>query len=188
MTRRLTQKQETFCLKYFELGNASEAARIALYSPKSAAVIGRENLLKLKIQQRIDELRQKAEDATIGTVQEREKILTEIYRDRMGHHLGEDQRIKQGEPLNSAAIQEVTTEEVKIGRGENAKLVAITKIKLLNTVQAIAEHNKMQKLYAADGGVTIDNRVININVISKEAQDLTQRLIEGERTGGHNDH
>lgn len=175
MTRRLTQKQETFCLKYFELGNASEAARIALYSPKSAAVIGRENLLKPKIQARIDELRQIAEDATIGTVQEREKILTEIYRGRMGNFL-------QSEPLDSAAIQEVTTEEVKIGRGENARLAYITKIKLLNPIQAIAEHNKMQRIYEAGGGVVIDNRTLNINVISDKGKELTQKLIEGERT------
>lgn len=147
MARRLTQKQETFCLKYFELGNASEAARVALYSPHTAAVMGAENLTKPKIIERLKELRKKAEDATIGTVQEREQILTEIYRSRMGDHLDEGHRIKQGEPLDSAAIQEVTTEDVIIGRGANAKLATITKIKLLNPVPAIAEHNKMQKVY-----------------------------------------
>ena len=188
MAKRLTQKQETFCLKYFELGNASEAARIAKYSPHTAAVIGRENLLKPKIQGRIDELRQKAEDATIGTVQEREKVLTEIYRGRVGDYLGEDQRIKQGEPLTSAAIQEVITEDVKIGRGEHAQLVAITKLKLNDPVKAIAEHNKMQKIYAVEAGTVIDNRVININVISDKGRELTQRLVEGERTGGDNNH
>lgn len=161
MARRLTQKQETFCLKYFELGNASEAARIALYSPKTAAVIGRENLLKPQIQERIDELRQKAEDATIGTVQEREQILTEIYRGRMGDHLDEGHRIKQGEPLDSAAIQEVTTEDVLIGRGEHAKLATITKIKLLNPVPAIAEHNKMQKVYEDKTPIGIGTVVTN---------------------------
>lgn len=65
------------------LGNASEAARLAKYSPKTAAVIGRENLLKPKIQARIDELRQIAQDATIGTVIERKQVLTEITRGRL---------------------------------------------------------------------------------------------------------
>ncbi len=78
---RLTQKQETFCLKYFELGNASEAARIAKYSPKTAAVIGRENLLKPKIIERIAGLRQVAEDASIANVVERKQRLTIIMRE-----------------------------------------------------------------------------------------------------------
>ena len=78
---KLTQKQETFCLKYFELGNASEAARIAKYSPKTAAVIGRENLLKPKIIERIAGLRQVAEDASIANVVERKQRLTVIMRE-----------------------------------------------------------------------------------------------------------
>ncbi len=78
---RLTQKQETFCLKYFELGNASEAARIALYSPKTAAVIGRENLLKPKIAARIQELRQKVEDESVAIVLERKQRLTVFLRE-----------------------------------------------------------------------------------------------------------
>ncbi len=77
----LTQKQETFCLKYFELGNASEAARLALYSPKTAAVIGAENLLKPKIAARIQELRQIVEDATIAIVKERKQRLTVFVRE-----------------------------------------------------------------------------------------------------------
>ena len=81
MVRRLTQRQETFCLKYFELGNASEAARIAKYSPKTAAVIGRENLLKPKIIERIAGLRQVAEDASIANVVERKQRLTIIMRE-----------------------------------------------------------------------------------------------------------
>ena len=120
---RLTQKQETFCIKYFELGNASEAARLALYSPKTAAVIGAENLLKPKIQERIQGLRQKAEDESIAIVQERKQRLTVFIR--------EDNYSKFG-----------------INRQSN--------------IQAIAELNKMEKIYTEN--ITIDNRTLNINV------------------------
>lgn len=185
---RLTQKQETFCLKYFELGNASEAARIALYSPKTAAVIGRENLQKPKIQVRIDELRQAAEDASIAKVLERKQILTEIARGRVGTLLDENQRIKQGESLTNASIQEVDTLDIKIGKGENARLAVVTKLKLHNPMTAIDTLNKMDKLYTDGAAVNIDNRTLIINVNSDKAKELTERLIEGERTGGNNDH
>ncbi len=189
MARRLTQKQETFCLKYFELGNASEAARIAKYSSKTAAVIGRENLLKPQIQRRIDALRQKAEDATIGTVKERKKILTEIYRGRMTDFLGDDQRIKQGESMDSAAIQELITEYITIGRGENAKLALVTKIKLLNPVQAIAEHNKMDKIYEVGGDgkggdvITIITKEVFIDAREKLSGQIARLATRVRETG-----
>ena len=178
---RLTQKQETFCLKYFELGNASEAARLAKYSPHTAAVIGRENLLKPKIRVRIDELRQEAKDATVATVLERKQVLTEITRGRIGNLLDDNQRFKQRIPLTDASIQEVDTFEIKIGKGGNAPRAQITKIKLHNPIQAIDLLNKMDKLYTDGASVNIDNRTLVINVASEEAKSLTERLIENER-------
>lgn len=54
-------------------------------------------------------------------------------------------------------------------------------------IQAIAELNKMEHIYEPEGGVNIDNRTVNINVTSEKAKKLTQRIIEGEKTGGAND-
>ena len=78
---RLTQKQETFCLKYFELGNASEAARLAGYSERSIRAIASKTLTNINIQTRIQELRQKVEDASIANVVERKQRLTVIMRE-----------------------------------------------------------------------------------------------------------
>jgi len=78
---RLTQKQETFCLKYFELGNASEAALIAGYSPRTVRAIASINLTKVNIQERIKELRQKVEDESIASVLERKQRLTAFIRE-----------------------------------------------------------------------------------------------------------
>ncbi|MCK5236310.1 MAG: terminase small subunit [Deltaproteobacteria bacterium] len=169
----LTQKQATFCLKYFELGNASEAARIALYSPRTAAVIGRENLLKPKIKAKIAELRQKAEDATIADVIERRQVLTEIVRGRFADFMTK----LTPEKLRSAALQEIRITEV--GQGTPIKT---TTIKLHSAIQAIDTLNKMDKLYTDGAMVSIDNRKIEIIVESEEAKELTKRLLEGERT------
>lgn len=52
--RGLTPKQEAFVDAYIETGNASEAARRAGYSPKTAEAMGRENLRKPTIKQAIE--------------------------------------------------------------------------------------------------------------------------------------
>ncbi|MGG3625517.1 terminase small subunit [Bacillus gobiensis] len=43
---KLTEKQKRFCDYYIETGNATEAARLAGYSQKTAKSIGQENLTK----------------------------------------------------------------------------------------------------------------------------------------------
>lgn len=177
--QRLTQKQETFCLKYFELGNATEAAIIAGYSPKTARYIASENLTKPYIKQRYDELVQKAEDASIATVVERKQVLTEIVRGRFADFMTK----LTAEKLRSAALQEIRI--IEYGKEVPVKT---TTIKLHSPIQAIAELNKMERIYEAEGTVTIDNRILVINVLSEKGKSLTERLMEGERTGGDNGH
>lgn len=53
--KKLTRKEEAFIRYYCETLNASEAARRAGYSPKTARQIGSENLSKPVIKARIDE-------------------------------------------------------------------------------------------------------------------------------------
>jgi len=55
-------------------------------------------------------------------------------------------------------------------------------------VVAIAELNKMERIYEAEGSVTIDNRTLIINVRSEKSKTLTERLMGGERTSGDNGH
>ncbi len=173
--RRLTQRQETFCLKYFELGNASEAARIAKYSPKTAAVIGRENLLKPKIIERIAGLRQVAEDASIANVVERKQVLTEITRGKLSQFTDESGVIDRSK-LDSSAIQGVDEQRTAGGRA------SIIKLKLHSPIQAIDLLNKMDKIYSDGLQVNIDNRDLTINVLTPKAKKQVEKLIEGERT------
>lgn len=56
--RKLTPKEERFCYEYLACGmNATKAALRAGYSKKTADVIGAQNLVKLKIQNRIQHMK-----------------------------------------------------------------------------------------------------------------------------------
>lgn len=76
--RKLTEKQERFIDYYIELGNATEAARRAGYSEKTAKQIGNENLTKLDffIKERLKEL----EDKRIAKAEEVLKYLSSVMR------------------------------------------------------------------------------------------------------------
>ena len=66
MAKPLTAKQEMFCLEYLIDLNATQAAIRAGYSPKTANVIGPENLAKPCVSQRIQEaMRERSENTKI---------------------------------------------------------------------------------------------------------------------------
>ena len=184
MRKRLSQKQETFCVKYFELGNAGEAARLAKYSPRTADVIGRENLQKPTIQARLQELRAEVKSAAIMNVQERQERLTEIARARLTDfmELGQDGSwVNIGkETPQGGAIQEIHSRTEYDDDG--AHPTVHTSVKLHDPMKAIAELNKMDKIYSEGAQVNIDNRKVEIIVISEKAKEVTERILLGEKT------
>jgi len=149
--KRLTQKQETFILEYFQTGNATQSAITAGYSKKTAFVIATENLKKPYLAARLDALRKKAQNTKIMDVVERKERLSEIARARLTDFTEAGKngaRIKIDlQSANSGALQEVTTEVLKIGGKDSESEVQVTKIKLLSSIQAIAELNKMSGDY-----------------------------------------
>ena len=177
---RLTQKQETFCRLYFELGNGTQAALAAGYSPKTAYVIASENLNKPQISERIAAIRQQAIDASIGTVQERDQRLTEIYRARITDFMTEDGIKVSKDSPNVGAVSEITT-KTKVYR-RTGESFAITNLKLHNPISAIAEQNKRDKIYSDNPVVNVDNRRVEITVVSGEAKNLLEEVIEGSGT------
>lgn len=182
MLSRLTQKQETFCLKYFELGNATEAAIIAGYSPKTAYVIACENLKKPKIKERLEELNQATIDASVATVFERKQILTEIAR---GQFIDFMTKLTP-EKLKSAALQEIKVTEFTGGKEGRAREKSTT-IKLHNPIQAINELNKMERIYTEGAVVNIDNRRLEITVGNEETKKLLEEIEEGVAPHGNTD-
>jgi phage terminase small subunit len=76
----LTEKQKRFADAYIETGNASEAARRAGYSEKTARFTASENLTKPNIKSYIDERLQQLSDQRIMKAEEVMQILTSIAR------------------------------------------------------------------------------------------------------------
>lgn len=78
--RKLTARQEKFCINYLLNSNATDAAIKAGYSKDTAVVIASNNLTKANIQNRLKELRDKTESAKVMGIQERKEMLTLIAR------------------------------------------------------------------------------------------------------------
>lgn len=75
MSKKLTDKQERFCIEYVIDFNATQAAIRAGYSENTANEQGSQNLAKLSVKQRIQELKSKAVEKIEIT---HEKLLQEL--------------------------------------------------------------------------------------------------------------
>lgn len=99
----LTMKQRAFCDFYLETGNASEAARRAGYSPKTADVIGKQNLGKLPIKSYIAERLKPRQDQHIATADEVLQYLTRVMigaeKDQFGLDASLQDRTKAAQEL-----------------------------------------------------------------------------------------
>ena len=76
----LNARQEMFCLEYAKCGNATESAKKAGYSEKTAKSIGQRLLTYVDIKNRLQELAKIAEDAKIADIKEMQQRLTSIIR------------------------------------------------------------------------------------------------------------
>ncbi|EGS36255.1 terminase small subunit [Megasphaera sp. UPII 135-E] len=77
---KLTEKQERFIDYYIETNNASEAARLAGYSKRTAKSMGSENLTKPAIQQAIEKRLQELKNERTATLQETLEFMTAVMR------------------------------------------------------------------------------------------------------------
>ena len=172
-----------FCLKYLEIGNATEAAILAGYSPKTARFSASRLLTRDNIKARYSELQQIAQGATIATVTERKQVLTEIVRGRFIDFMTN----LTPEKLRSAALQEIRIVEAKVKGKQDTPIVKKTTIRLHSPIQAIAELNKMEGIYEAGVSISIDNRTLVIEELSDEqliriiAREGSTRVIEAAK-------
>jgi len=182
MRTQLTQKQETFCVKYFELLNGTEAAIQAGYKRKTAAVIASENLRKPKIWARIQAIRDEVKNAAVMSVQERKERLSEVARARLTDfmELGPDGswvNIGQETP-QGGAIQEIHSRTEYDEKG--AKPTVHTSVKLHDPMKAIDLLNKMDGVYS-ESSIIQDNRgdrIVNITVVDGETKKLITQVAE----------
>lgn len=100
---KLTAKQKAFADYYIETANASEAARRAGYSQKTAPFIGAENLRKPQIKAYITERMEKMDKKRVADADEVIAFYSAVMRGEVKDAFGLDpslsDRIKAGENL-----------------------------------------------------------------------------------------
>lgn len=100
---KLTPKQKKFCDYYIETGNASEAARRAGYSEKTARTIGQQNLAKRAITDYISERMKNQDRERVASADEVIAFYTAVMRgevkDQFGIEASLSDRLKAGENL-----------------------------------------------------------------------------------------
>lgn len=77
---KLNARQKAFCEFYVVCGNATEAAKKAGYSEKTAYSMGNENLRKPELKTYIDDLMSKMEEKRMASAEEVLKFLTASMR------------------------------------------------------------------------------------------------------------
>ena len=92
----LSLKQQKFCEYYVQSGNATEAAKKAGYSEKTAYSIGTENLKKPEIENYIKELTRSPQQVRIATGEEVLAFFTEVMKNGK---VGWKERIRAAENL-----------------------------------------------------------------------------------------
>ncbi len=174
----LTPKQENFTINLFNdvpqckaWGNAGYSTN---YSPNAISVNACRLANSTKVKLRLAELRAEAASDAVMSRQEILETHTEIARGRIGNLLDENQRIKQGTDLSSASIQELDTTEVKIGKGANARLAVVTKIKLHNPVTSMQEIAKLQGHYPKEEQGNIFLGDIKVLIVREKPKELLE--------------
>lgn len=79
----LNVRQEKFCLEYAKCGNATESAKKAGYSERTAKSIGQRLLTFVDVKNRLQELAKIAEDEKIADIKEMQQVLTKIIRQEL---------------------------------------------------------------------------------------------------------
>lgn len=145
----LTPKQERFVAEYLIDLNATQAAIRAGYSEKTAQQQGSRLLLNVKVQEAIA----KGQNKTAAKLEiTKERIVEELAKIGFSNMLDYMRAGTDGDPYldfsnltreQAAALAEVTVEDFKDGRGEEARDVRRIKFKLHDKKGALVDLAKM---------------------------------------------
>lgn len=145
----LTPKQERFVAEYLIDLNATQAAIRAGYSEKTATEQGSRLLTNVKVQEAIA----KGQNKTAAKLEiTKERIVEELAKIGFSNMLDYMRAGTDGDPYldfssltreQAAALAEVTVEDFKDGRGEDARDVRRIKFKLHDKKGALVDLAKM---------------------------------------------
>ena len=180
----LTAKQQVFIAEYLKTWNASEAARRAGYSPKTAGAIGAENLTKPEISAEIE--RFKAE--RIMAPEEVQIALTEQARSDIGDFLtqtGDAVTVDLPKAIGAkktGLIKKLSQTRTTRRRGEDDTEVTVsTTIELYDKQAALVQVGKIHKLFVERRELTGEDGG-PIQTEEKSAHDLSRLDSEQLRT------
>lgn len=114
---KLTPKQKKFCEWFIKTGNATEAAKKAGYSEKTAARIGSENLQKPVISDYIAQRTDSQDAQLVADADEVLRFYSAVMRGEVKDQFGLDasltDRLKAGENLMKRYAATLTNEKLK---------------------------------------------------------------------------
>ena len=167
-------RREKFCLNLVSGMSQAEAARSAGYSPKNCVKFGAALATFIDVRVRLMELRDILASENIMSVAKRKERLTEIAQANLRDYYNSGGSLNPfGDTPNPGALAEVSYDPVE---------ETITKVKLHDSIKAISELNKMERIYETGTTVNMQQNIVNVQVISPKAKELTDKIIEGDRT------
>lgn len=179
--KKLTPKQDMFCLEYLIDLNATQAAIRAGYSKKTAYSIGQENLNKPEISARIQELKQirvlRAEKSADDVIKELECVGFSRLGDVMSWNESGMAFTKNSDTLDDdamAAIESVKVTEI-VSKTEDGNDMLRTEIKLHAKMPALKElakhHGICNDTVEHTGSVDLVVNVIDYSKVEIEEKE-----------------
>ena len=124
---KLTEKQKRFIDYYIETANATESAKLAGYSKKTAKNIGNENLTKLNLF--IQEKLKQKNDERIASQDEVLQYLTKVMRGQEKDQFGLDASLGERTKCAELLGKRYGTFKEKVEQGGNIPVVIVDDIK-----------------------------------------------------------
>ncbi len=150
---RNNSRHDRFCREYIKDLNGTRAAIAAGYGKKSAHVTASQLLSNPKVKELLAELTKKhADKLDLST----EKVLSELARVGFSNMLDYIKTTEEGSAYvdlsnltreQAAAIPEITVDEYVEGKGEHARKVKRTKLKLVDKIRSLELLGKHLKLF-----------------------------------------
>lgn len=166
---KLTEKQKRFIDYYLEIGNATEAARRAGYSEKTAPWIAQQNLQKLTIREQLEKRIKELNDKRVAKLAEVLEYLTTAMR---------------GEIEEEVVVVEVMTDGTSEARIMNKQICARDRLKAAELLYK--RYERMPELVAEEQRLRIEKMKAELSEMqgSNEQESMTFEFDRGNTNEG----